>query len=100
MIAMAGTQARNALIRCYDNVLAARDLASRMHLEAMPMMAANSLTAAAVMEGLFLAWGAPLVIKADNGSPFVGEPFRRLLSDHKVAGQSHVPVTRASCPRL
>ena len=69
---------------CYDNVLAARDLASRMHLEAMPVVKADSQTAAEIMEGLFLSCGDPLVIKTDNGSPFIGEPFVRLLSEYRV----------------
>ena len=69
---------------CCDNVLAARDLASRMSLEARPIVSADAATTARVMESLFLAHGRPLVLKTDNGSPFISKTLRRLLRHYQV----------------
>lgn len=68
----------------YENVLAARDLASRMYLDARPILAADGPTTVHAVNMLFVAHGAPLVVKSDNGSPFISEVFRQLLDSFGV----------------
>jgi transposase InsO family protein len=61
------------------DVLAVRDLAARMQLSLLPIKHADALTAAANMEHLFFTFGPPLILKSDNGSPFVAGLFEELL---------------------
>jgi hypothetical protein len=59
-------------------LLAARDLASGRQLEWRPCAEATASTVAAALTVLFAAHGAPLVLKCDNGSPFVAGVVRDL----------------------
>ena len=65
-------------------LLAVRDLASHNQLLLLPSPHANAATAAAAMEHLFTLLGPPLVLKSDNGSPFIADDFRNLLIRWKV----------------
>jgi len=63
----------------FRHVLAVRDLASHRQLLLMPAQYADAATALAAMEHLFATCGLPLVLKSDNGSPFIADIFTKLL---------------------
>jgi len=63
----------------YGSLLAVRDLASGLQLLWLPTENACAATALAALEGLFRAHGRPLVLKTDNGSPFIAEAFQSHL---------------------
>jgi transposase InsO family protein len=64
----------------YADLLAVRDLASGMQLLWLPVAEATAATTAAALLSLFAIYGAPLVLKLDNGSPFVAAMARELLA--------------------
>lgn len=68
----------------YEHLLAVRDLASSMELAALPAVHADGATAAAALESLFVNFGAPLVLKSDNGGAFVGGVVQELLARWQV----------------
>jgi transposase InsO family protein len=68
----------------YPHLLAARDLTSGMQLLWRPLAAATGDNAAAALARLFVAHGAPLVLKTDNGGPFAGGAVQDLLREHRV----------------
>ncbi len=55
----------------YQSLLLVRDLGSGEQLAALPVLSANSDAVCALLEALFRQHGAPLVMKCDNGSPFL-----------------------------
>jgi transposase InsO family protein len=61
-------------------VLAVRDLASGYQLLWRPVRRCTAQNARQAIESLCVIHGAPLVLKADNGSPFIDADFRRLVS--------------------
>ena len=63
----------------FRHVLAVRDLASRRQLLLLPAQQADALTALGAMEHLFATCGPPLVLKSDNGSPFIADIFTKLM---------------------
>jgi transcriptional regulator with XRE-family HTH domain len=63
----------------YPYLLAVRDLASGQQLLWRPVAAATTAVVLAELMPLFLVHGAPLVLKADNGSAFIADPLRRFL---------------------
>jgi hypothetical protein len=63
----------------YPHLLAVRDLASGLQLLWRPLAAATGTNAADALARLFAVYGAPLVLKSDNGGPFVGGAVRDLL---------------------
>jgi hypothetical protein len=63
----------------YGRLLAARDLASGQQLLWLPVADESAETAAAALEGLFRAEGAPLVLKSDNGAAFRAEAYAAVL---------------------
>ncbi|NLF32537.1 MAG: transposase family protein [Planctomycetes bacterium] len=65
---------------CYGHLLLCRDLASHYQLAHQPAVTPDGRTAVAVLEMLFHIHGAPLVLKTDNGSPFICEAFLALLN--------------------
>jgi transposase InsO family protein len=65
---------------CYPRLLAVRDLASGYQLLWLPARDESAGTACAALEGLFREHGAPLVLKSDNGSPFIAEELEAVLS--------------------
>jgi putative transposase len=68
----------------YAAVLAVRDLASNRQLAWLPVESADASAAADALTALFREHGAPLVLKADNGSPFTSEEVRGLLDYENV----------------
>ena len=68
----------------YTDLLAVRDLASGMQLLWLPVAEATAATTAAALLSLFLLYGAPLVLKLDNGPPFVAGETQELLADWQV----------------
>ncbi len=68
----------------YPSVLATRDLASRMQLQALPTLHADAETTIPAMAAQFDWVGAPLVLKTDNGSPFIAGDFREFLKDRSA----------------
>ncbi len=79
----------------YTNLLAVRDLASGMQLLWRPVAQATAATTVAALTELFIIYGAPLVLKLDNGSPFVAEATRDLLGRWGVTALYSPP----GCPR-
>ena len=68
----------------YSYLLAARDLASGMQLLWQPVEAATGEHAARAMATLFATYGAPLVLKSDNGSHFTCDKVQGLLRANQV----------------
>ena len=68
----------------YTDLLAVRDLASGMQLLWLPVAEATAATTTAALLSLFLLYGAPLVLKLDNGSPFVALATQALLAQWQV----------------
>jgi putative transposase len=85
---------------CYGRVLAVRDLASGMQLAWLPVLDETAETTAAVLQMLFAWHGAPLVLKSDNGSPFISRLLYELLSAWEVASlfsPPQMPGYNGSC---
>jgi len=55
----------------YPYLLAVRDLASGQMLRWLPLASASAAETIPALEPLFVQYGAPLVLKTDNGSPFI-----------------------------
>jgi transposase InsO family protein len=68
----------------YTDLLAVRDLASGMQLLWLPVAEATAATTSAALLSLFTLYRAPLVLKLDNGSPFVAPVTRELLAQWQV----------------
>ena len=68
----------------YECVFTVRDLGGDYQLEAIVCRSENAEEAVAVLESLFVEWGAPLVIKSDNGSAFTGGLMKQLLDRYGV----------------
>jgi hypothetical protein len=64
----------------YADLPAVRDLASGMQLLWLPVAEATAATTAAALLSLFTIYGALLILKLDNGSPFVAAMTRGLLA--------------------
>jgi transposase InsO family protein len=69
----------------YQKLLVVRDLASQAVLLALPAAQAEARLASEALEMLFVACGPPLLLKTDNGSPFIAIEFRKLLINKHVA---------------
>ena len=68
----------------YPRLFVVRDLASGYQLMALPAPGETTGTAVDVLHSLFEAYGAPLVIKSDNGSAFTALEMRAFLARHQV----------------
>jgi len=53
----------------------------------------TALTTAAVLERLLREYGPPLVLKSDNGSPFISDELAALLARHRVVWLPSPPKT-------
>lgn len=71
--AMDFTEAPNPIDGIYRYLLAVRDLASGHQLLWLPVANATAAETIPALEPLFLRHGAPLVLKSDNGSPFIAD---------------------------
>jgi transposase InsO family protein len=65
-------------------LLAVRDLSSGYQLCWLPVTTASAAITRKVLTLLFALYGAPLVLKADNGPPFRAEQTKRFLKDAGV----------------
>jgi transposase InsO family protein len=84
----------------YPRVLTVRDLASGMQLAWQPVPDETAVATVAVVLSLFRKYGAPLVLKSDNGSAFKSEDFAKLLASHGVAwlpSPPRMPSYNGSC---
>lgn len=77
----------------YRALLSVRDLASGKQLAWLPVPEPTADQAAAGLEDLFRAHGAPLVLKSDNGSPFTAERTVALLAAYDVVPLLSPPYT-------
>jgi transposase InsO family protein len=68
----------------FTDLLAVRDLASGFQLLWLPVAAATAATTVDALLWLFAIYGAPLVLKMDNGSPFVAAATQTLLAQFQV----------------
>jgi transposase InsO family protein len=68
----------------FTDLLAVRDLASGFQLLWLPVPSATAATTVAALLSLFMLYGAPLVLKMDNGSPFVAALTQELLAQWQV----------------
>jgi transposase InsO family protein len=68
----------------YRYLLAVRDRASGEQLAWLPVGQADAATACHLLKALFREHGAPLVLKADNGSPFHAAQTQKLLQQQNV----------------
>lgn len=82
--AMDFTEAPAAIDGQFPYLLAVRDLASGRQLLWLPVAAEDGAQARAGLAGLFVRYGAPLVLKSDNGSAFVAEATAALLEGARV----------------
>jgi transposase InsO family protein len=71
-------EAPSAIDGTWPYLLAVRDLASGQQLLWLPVGDETAATALRELELLWTRWGAPLVLKADNGSAFVAAALKRL----------------------
>lgn len=68
----------------YPYLLAVRDLSSGQQLLWLPVAQATAAAVVESLQGLFAGYGAPLVLKSDNGSAFGARAVQELLSQHGV----------------
>jgi transposase InsO family protein len=68
----------------FADLLAVRDLARGMQLLWLPVAEATAAPTVAALLWLFTVYGAPLVLKMDNGSPFGAAAARALLAQWQV----------------
>jgi transposase InsO family protein len=74
-------------------LFALRDLASGCQLAWRPVLDVTAETTIAVLQGLFLEHGPPLVLKSDNGSGFISEAMRGFLDRWQVLPLFSPPYT-------
>src|SRR5581483_717564 len=77
----------------YPYLLAVRDLASGCQLAWLPQGEANAAGTCDALRALFLEYGPPLVIKSDNGSPFIAEDTGQVLAAWGVTHLFSPPQT-------
>ena len=68
----------------YGSFLAIRDLAAQYQLAAMPVPDQTARMTLAVLNGFVKVYGAPLVIKSDNGSGFRSEEMKAWAREHDI----------------
>ncbi len=82
--AMDFTEAPAPIDGLYPYLLAVRDLASGAQLLAWPLRTATASEAIRALASLIARYGAPLVLKTDNGSPFCAADTCDFLRQHGV----------------
>jgi transposase InsO family protein len=82
--AMDFTEAPRPIDGLYPYLLAVRDLASHQQLLWLPVRDLTAGTTIEALSPLLVIHGAPLVLKADNGSAFIAEALRAFLSPYEV----------------
>jgi transposase InsO family protein len=68
----------------YTHLLLVRDLPSGFILMAIPTYGQSTTVVVHILASLFRWFGAPLVIKMDNGGPFITDEVKDLLREHGV----------------
>jgi transposase InsO family protein len=68
----------------FTDLLAVRDLASGQQLLWLPVAQPTAATTVAALLWLFTLYGTPLVLKMDNGAPFIAAATRTLLAQWQV----------------
>jgi transposase InsO family protein len=68
----------------FPRILVVRDLASGEQLEALPVPGESAKVATDVLRALIRRYGAPLVLKMDNGSAFQAAVMRALLAEYGI----------------
>jgi transposase InsO family protein len=68
----------------FTDLLAVRDLASGLQLLWLPVAEPTAATTVTALEMLFALYGAPMVLKLDNGAPFVAAVTQELLAAWQV----------------
>ena len=68
----------------FTELLAVRDLASGQQLLWLPVPAATAQVTGDALLWLFAIYGAPLVLKMDNGSPFAAAATQALLAQWQI----------------
>ncbi len=84
----------------YRAVLCVRDLSTGCTLAALPVEHADAESTVASLTSLFLQYGPPLVLKADNGSHFTAHDVRVLLIQWRVElllSPPYTPSYNGSC---
>jgi transposase InsO family protein len=82
--AMDFTKVMQPIDERFPYVFAVRDLASGFQLAWQPVLDMTTPTAQAELELLFTIYGAPLVLKSDNGSAFRAEGLKAFLRRWQV----------------
>lgn len=85
-----------------ERLLLVRDLASGATLAAVACRTETKTVACATFLALFVAFGAPLVLKLDNGSAFIAGDTKRLLAAYAVQplySPPRTPQFNGSCER-
>ena len=77
----------------FDDVLVVRDLASQCTLLAAPCSSQCADMVVFSLLGLFNQHSPPLVLKTDNGSPFIAADTRDLCKEHGVVNLLSPPLT-------
>jgi len=77
----------------YVKILVVRDLSSGKTLLSLPVEAETSRSTRDALRALFLEYGVPLVIKSDNGSPFIAEETEKLLAEWGIIALLSPPGT-------
>jgi transposase InsO family protein len=83
----------------YPYILAVRDLASGYQLAWLPLPEATTEATMAALESLFALYGAPLVLKSDNGSTFRAKHMKNFLASkevHSLYSPPHWPMYNGS----
>lgn len=91
--AMDHTEPSRRVDGLYRYVLNIRDLASGMELAWLPMEDETAVLADYALEALFYQYGPPLILKSDNGSPFIAGDTLQLLKRWSVSPLFSPPRT-------
>jgi transposase InsO family protein len=78
------TQPPTPIDGCYGYILSVRDLASGYQLLWWPVASQTAAVTIQALTLLFTIYGAPLVLKSDNGSAFIDEETLELLRTWQV----------------
>jgi transposase InsO family protein len=68
----------------YGWILSIKDLASRCQLVWQPLAEATQQVVRAAYARLIAEYGPPLVMKSDNGGPFLADETKSLLAEHGI----------------
>jgi len=98
--AMDYTDPPNPIDDTYRDIFVNRDLASGEQIDALPVDIETGQNTADALEARFVQYGAPLVIKQDNGGTVTAGPVQRLLdkwSVHMLRSPVKKPQYNGSC---